>query len=66
MIKSKRDDIIDRYYGVLAERNICERDSKQYQQLSQIAKLILSELTIGKHPRHVMYMQGTDYYCEAQ
>jgi len=63
--KSKRDDIIDRYYGVLAEKGLysARKDSKQYQQLSQIAKLILGELTLGKHPRHVMYMQGTDYFC---
>lgn len=64
MKKAKRDDIIDRYYGVLAERSLYpDRKCKQYRQLSQIAKLILKELTIGKHPRYIMYMQGTGYFC---
>lgn len=62
----RSEDILDRWHQVIAERNCVGRDSMHYAQLSNIAKLILDELTVGKHPRHIMFMKGTeyDYRCE--
>ena len=66
---TKRDDIMDRYHGVIAERNFQEKDGVHYKKLSQIAKLILSELQLGNKYRHIMFMQSGlgssyDYRCE--
>lgn len=62
----RREDILDRFNQVIAERNTVERDSKHYGQLSKIAKLILDELMVGNHERHVMYCTpaGYCYRCE--
>jgi len=61
-------EIMDRYHSVIAEKTLysARKDSKQYKQLSQIAKLILSELENGKHPKHIMYVQGTDYLYKCE
>lgn len=60
--EQRRNDINDRFFAVLAEKNCCEKQSEQYQELCKIAKLILSEFTIqGRKLRHVMFMNGTHY-----
>jgi hypothetical protein len=67
MTKNQRhEEIMNRYYGVLAEKSLQEKGSEHYQILSKIAKLILSELTNGNHPKHIMYMVGNryEYRCE--
>lgn len=66
MREEKRNDINDRYYAVLAEKGMQEKDGEAYRDLSKIAKLILSELQNGNHPRHIMYMSGTKYYCRCE
>jgi hypothetical protein len=69
MTKSqKREDIQNRFNMVISERNIYldNKESQHYKKLSEIAKLILNEYTVGNHPRHVMYMtvDGYGYRCE--
>lgn len=66
---SKREEIMDRYYSVIAERNLyfdLRHESNHYEQLSKIAKLILSELTNGKHLKCIMFLgpNGYDYRYE--
>ena len=64
----KREEIMDRYHGVMAERNLQEKDGIHYKKLSQIAKLILNELKSGNNTRHIMFHKGWglgyDYRCE--
>jgi len=60
----KREEIMDRYHGVIAERNLQEKNGIHYKKLSQIAKLILDELKLGNKYRHIMFMQnglGSEY-----
>ena len=69
MNQSKREEIMDRYYAVLAEKSLQEKGNRHYIKLSQIAKLILDELKAGNKHRHIMFMKSGlgseyDYRCE--
>ena len=56
-----REEIMNRYGIVDGQRKMTPKDSPQYAELSKIGKLILTELQIGNHPRHIMFMVGTHY-----
>lgn len=69
MKKSERmEDIHNRFTLTLAERNLTEPGSENYQTLSELAKMILNEYTtIGfKHKslivRHGFRLYGTKYH----
>jgi hypothetical protein len=55
------EDVLSRYHACIAERNLQEPDSRHYEKLSKIAKLILDELTQKPGARHIMFLRGTDY-----
>lgn len=67
--REKLDDIQNRYSLALAERQIYEKGSKEYEQLSHVAKMILKEYQnpsksfgSSRHPRYGFRLYGTNYH----
>lgn len=63
--QTRRENINNRYTLALAERSIYERGSKQYEQLTEIAHIILRELQTpsgrGKPNRYGFRLRGANY-----
>ena len=65
MKESRREDIHNRYSLAFAERQIYEPRDKQYQQLSEIMRVIRTEYqhedNKGTRNRYGFRLRGTDY-----
>jgi hypothetical protein len=64
--KQRREDILDRYYQVIAERNTLLKHSEQYKELTTIAKLTLDELKKSNETRHIMFLKNGHYDCRIE
>ena len=60
--KEKLEDIRNRYYLTLAERNFTEENTENYKTLSLIAKKILAELETMGLPKRKWFRNGFRLY----
>lgn len=60
--KEKRSDIRNRYMLTLAEREITQKGTENYNILSKLAKLILDEYVNNDDIRYGFRLYGSKYY----